>query len=153
MVIKMVPMRAFLNKRLTILGLGLALMVFNVPKAHAIGPASFVTMHDTIPNFAVNDTIRSVQNGSWSSPSTWSPARVPLPTDIVGISHTVTYDSMTGDVDAIGIASGGVLRFSAAQSTRLNVANLQVQPQGTLEIGTAANPIPANLTAEIIIKN
>jgi hypothetical protein len=111
------------------------------------------TAHDHIPNFAANPTISSASNGSWSSAGTWTPARVPGPSDIVRMIHTVTYDSTTGDVDTIGIDTGGVLRFSTTQKTSLRVANLLVMPNGALEVGTASSPIPASLTAEIIIKN
>ena len=115
--------------------------------------ATLHTPFDIIPDFAGNSTINSVANGSWSSASTWSPARVPGPSDIVKIRHSVTYESTTGDADIIGIDAGGALRFSTSQSTRLRVGTLLVMPDGTLEIGTPSAPIPASLTAEIIIKN
>ena len=123
-------------------------------KARADNSAShFHTHHDTIPNFAESPTIQSAQNGNWSSPSTWSPARVPATNDIVVVSHTVTFDSASGDVDTIGVAANGVLRFSTTKTTKLKVANLLVQPSGAFEVGTASNPIPASITAEIIIKD
>src|SRR5919109_700833 len=111
------------------------------------------TAHDHIPNFAANPTISSASSGSWSSPATWRPARVPGPSDVVRISHTATYESITGDADVIGIDVGGTLRFATNQTTRLRVGTLLVLPNGALEIGTSSNPIPASLTAEIIIKN
>ena len=98
------------------------------------------TPHDHVPNFAANPTIRSAANGAWSSPSTWIPARLPAPADIVSIAHTVTYDSTTGDADVIGIEAGGVLRFSISQTTRLRVGTLLVLPNGALEVGTASVP-------------
>jgi hypothetical protein len=111
------------------------------------------TAHDHIPNFAANPTISSASSGAWSSPSTWTPARVPGSSDVVGISHTVTYDSTTGDVDVVGINAGGTLRFATNQNTSLRVGTLMVLSNGVLEIGTPSGPLPANLTAEIIIKN
>ena len=111
------------------------------------------TPHDHVPNFAANPTIRSAANGAWSSPLTWIPNRLPAPADIVSVTHTVTYDSTIGDANVIGIDAGGVLRFSIGQSTRLRVGTLLVLPGGTLEIGTAATPVPAYVTAEIIIKD
>jgi hypothetical protein len=113
---------------------------------------TFHTGHDHIPNFAANPTIRSVSNGPWSSANTWLPTTVPGPSDRVLIEHTVTFDSMSGDVDVIGIEAGGTLRFSTTQSTELRVATLLVMPNGTLEVGTASNPIPASFRAQIIIK-
>jgi hypothetical protein len=111
------------------------------------------TAHDHIPDFSANFTLSSASNGPWSSANTWSPARLPGPGDVVRIRHTVTYDSTAGDADIIGIDADGMLRFSTAQSTRLRVGTLLVLPNGTLEVGTSANPIPASFTAEIIIKN
>ena len=111
------------------------------------------TAHDHIPDFSANFTISSSSSGPWSSANTWSPARLPGPSDIVRIRHTVTYDIATGDVDVIGIGTGGMLRFSTAQATRLHVGTLLVLPNSILEVGTPSNPIPASFTAEIIIKN
>jgi hypothetical protein len=111
------------------------------------------TAHDHIPDFSANFTISSSSNGPWSSPNTWSPARVPGSSDIVRIRHTVTYDSATGDADVIGIDIGGTLRFATNQTTRLRVGTLIVLPNGALEVGTSSSPIPASFTAEIIIKN
>ena len=65
----------------------------------------------------------------------------------------VIYDSTIGDVLTIGVDAGGILRFRTDQTTRLNVANLEVMPGGTLEIGTASQPVQANVIAEIVIKN
>ena len=111
------------------------------------------TPHDHVPNFAAAPTIRSAANGAWSSASIWSPARLPAPSDVVSITHAVTYDSITGDVSVIGIESGGVLRFSTSQSTQLRVGTLLVLAGGTLEVGTAASPLPAAVTAQIVIKD
>jgi G8 domain len=119
----------------------------------AEGPVSFQTHHDTIPNFAYNPTIRSAQNGSWFSTSTWNPARLPGAGDVVLIRHVVTYDTTTGTADTIGIDAGGVLTFRSDRVTKLTVGTLQVMPGGTLEVGTASSPIAANVTAEIIIRN
>ena len=111
------------------------------------------TPRDHVPNFAASPTIRSAADGAWSSAATWTPARLPAPADIVSVTHTVTYDSTTGDADVIGIDAGGVLRFAINQSTRIRVGTLMVLPNGRLEVGTALNPVPASMTAEIIIRD
>ena len=121
-------------------------------KAQASQP-HFQTHHDTIPNFVQNPTIRSVGNGSWFNANTWAPARLPNASDVVLISHAVTYDKTTGIADTIGIDANGVLRFATDQATKLQVSMLLVMPGGTLEVGTVANPVAANVTAEIIIRN
>jgi hypothetical protein len=115
--------------------------------------AQIHTGHDHIPNFAANPTIRSAGSGAWSSPATWNPARLPVPGDIVSITHTVTYDTLAGDVEVVGIETGGVLRFATGQSTRLDVATLMVLPGGRLEIGTPLDPISPSVSTEIVIKD
>jgi hypothetical protein len=121
--------------------------------APAAARAQIHTGHDHIPNFAANPTIRSAANGPWSSPATWNPARLPVPGDIVSITHTVTYDTLAGYIEVVGIETGGVLRFATAQSTRLDVATLMVLPGGRLEIGTPLDPISPSVSAEIVIKD
>jgi len=121
--------------------------------AAAVNPEAFPLHLDTIPNFAKNPTIHSTQNGNWSNPSTWSPARVPLAEDVVLIQHDVTYDSLTGNANVIGIDASAALRFKANQNTQLRVGTLLVMPNGTLEVGTAVTPIASNVTAEIIIND
>lgn len=119
----------------------------------AENPVSFDMHHDSIPNFALNPTIQSTQNGNWSSASTWIPARVPQSGDIVLIDHNVSYDSLTGNATVIGIEATGALRFKTNQNTTLKVGTLLVMPNGTLEVGTSSAPIAGNVTAEIIIKD
>jgi hypothetical protein len=109
------------------------------------------TAHDHVPDFAAHPTIRSVAPGNWSSPATWDAARLPDASDVVRIAHSVTYDSTTGDVAVIGVEARGTLRFATHVTTRLRVGTLQILPDGTLEVGTAANPIAASARAEIVI--
>ena len=116
-------------------------------------PASFETHTDTIPNFARHPSVISKQDGNWSDGSTWSTGRVPASGDVVLISRTVTYDSTTGNVDTIGIDKGGTLTFKTDRNTKLAAANILVMPGGAFRIGTKTNPLPKNLTAEIVIKD
>jgi hypothetical protein len=94
-----------------------------------------------------------VQNGAWQATSTWSPARVPQSSDKVLISHAVTYNTTTGNVDTIGIDTGGKLGFNTGVNTKLRVGTLLVMPGGTLEVGTEQQPVQAGVTAEILIAN
>src|SRR6185295_15379480 len=95
------------------------------------------TPYDTIPNFALNPTMVSAQDGPWSSPSTWSLGRVPQAQDILVLNHQVTYDSLNGIADVIGIEAGASLRFRTDISTKLMVGIVKLFEGGTLEIGTA----------------
>jgi hypothetical protein len=105
-----------------------------------------------VPDFCAGPTIRSVASGNWSSPSTWNPSRVPGANDkvVVGAGNNVTYD-VQSDASLDCVAIEGALRFRNNASTRIKVGNLMVKDGGTLEVGTAASPIPTGVTAEIII--
>ncbi len=124
-------------------------------------------------------SIRSVQDGAWSDPQTWQPARLPKSGDRVLISRgtSVVYDVVSDDTVRL-VQVVGTLRFSRQRDTVLNVGVLKVQnsdvcsesgfacdfegvnlngepqqPLGgvlpTLEIGTRADPIPAGVHAKI----
>ncbi len=121
----------------------------------------------------------SVNDGKWSNPRTWQPARVPKPGDRVRINRgtTVQYDVASKDVIRL-VQVVGTLRFARDRDTELNVGILKVQasdecsesgfacdfaevtPSGeplapqkvqrpTLEIGTLEAPIPAEYTARV----
>jgi hypothetical protein len=123
--------------------------------------------------------IRSVRDGKWSEPATWNPARVPKEGDRVLVTSGthVTYDSTSQSTIRL-LQVVGTLAFARDRNTELNVALLKVQnsdecseagfscdfpgvnaagePTGprpgvmpTLEVGTAADPIPAKFTARI----
>lgn len=116
--------------------------------------AQHVLPRDTIPDFCPTPTIQSVASGRWSSASTWSPARVPQSGDSVLISPgtTVTFDRrLTFALNAVGI--DGTLEFDTTVSTLLWATNVQVNPDGALLIGSATQPVPASVTAEIVIAN
>jgi hypothetical protein len=136
-----------------VLSRAVTLVVFSAIVPAAAAHAQIHTPNDHIPNFAANPTIRSAAHGAWSSPATWTPARVPGSADIVSIAHTVVYESVSGDAAVVGVSAGGVLRFAIDRSTRLRVGTLLVLPDGALEVGTASAPVPPSMTAEIVIKD
>jgi len=126
-------------------------------------PVAAVTLPESIPDFS-QDTSRpsvtSVASGSWSSASTWQGGQIPTANHVVRIAaaHTVTIND-TAAV-AYTIAIDGKLAFATGVNTRLKVTNLQVMAgemgmgtPGVLEIGTAASPVAAGVTAEIVIAN
>ena len=138
-----------------------ALVVFSSIMAAVAVTAA--TLPEGIPDFSLDTSrpgVQSVQTGSWSSPSTWQGGQVPTGNHVVRIvtGHTVTID----DTSAVAytIAIDGKLAFAPTVSTRLRVTNLLVMAgemgmgtPGILEVGTAANPIAAGVTAEIVIAN
>jgi len=127
----------------------------------------------------VNFNVRSVKDGNWSDPKTWSPERIPVAGDRVLVAREtkVLYDVKSEAVLRL-VQIVGSLTFARDRDTQLSVGVLKVQnsdecsesgfacdfaginaagePQGprqgtmpTLEIGTLDKPIPAEHTARI----
>ncbi len=118
--------------------------------------APVITPHYQIPNFGDYATIQSDSSGAWSNPDTWSAGRVPTANDVVVISAgtSVTFDlASSAALDSVVIYAGGLLNFRTDISTQMLVTNLQVLEGGELRVGTAANPIAADVTAQIVIRN
>src|SRR5262249_48325083 len=120
------------------------------PRAAATA-SSVITPFDAVPDFAEVPTIASSRSGSWSDPNTWNPARLPTATDTVKISHVVTVNSTAAVARMGGGEASGALTFDPNASTRLTVGPLLVKPGGSLEVGTAATPVAADKTAEVVI--
>lgn len=114
------------------------------------------TRFDHFPNFGENPTVRSVGSGNWSSPATWSPARMPVAGDVVSIGsgHTVLYDTTNSPtLRTVSVQVGGHLQWHTSVDTRVVVTNFLVLEGGRLTIGTPANPVAANVKAEVLIAN
>src|SRR5262249_17962352 len=132
---------------------------FNIAQANVLVRAKqgydafIVTRYDIIPDFGAHPTIVSAHSGAWSDPNTWVSHRLPTTGDIVEITggSTVTYDRVDDHVlNTISLDAGSHLKFRTDISTRVVVANLVVKPGGWLEIGSATNPVAANVKAEVV---
>lgn len=110
------------------------------------------TQTELIPRFVANPTITNIRSGSWTDPTIWSAGRVPTSQDRVRIAEdtSITYATQS-DVSLNGLEINGSLTFATNVNTRLKVGNMTVMPTGTLNIGTAAAPVAAGVTAELII--
>jgi hypothetical protein len=117
-----------------------------------LGPTIY-TRFDAIPDFGAHPTIVSAHSGAWSDVNTWSTHRLPTDGDVVEIApnSTVTYDVVSDHVlDTIVVDPGAHLQFRTDVNTRVVVANFLVKPGGWLEIGSEANPVAANVKAEVV---
>jgi hypothetical protein len=103
-----------------------------------------------------------VQNGNWSNPSTWSTGKVPAAFDTVWIPNGLSVSVDTTEVNPVrAILDNGLLQFATNVNTSLNVDTLVVGtdnnptgvPEGTLTIGTAANPVQYGVTAKLTFTN
>jgi hypothetical protein len=115
-----------------------------------------VTPAGYIPDFGANPTIVSARSGNWSDPGTWAQGHVPGAGDVVSIASgtTVSYDVVsTSPVDTVVVQANGHLVFRTDINTTLSVTNLLVLEQGELQVGTAANPVAANVKAQIIFND
>ena len=123
------------------------------------------TLPHNIPDFSQDSsrpTVRSVSTGRWADAGTWQGGQVPTTNHVVHVDpdHIVTIDTVTAT--AYTLAVHGTLRFDPAADSRLRVTNVMIMGDhgmpnmttvGHLEMGTAANPIAANRTAEIVVAN
>ncbi len=105
-----------------------------------------------VPYFCAGPTVTSRASGTWSDPETWSAKRVPAAGDRVLIltGHDVVYDVIS-DAALDCVELHGHLSFKTSADTRMKVTNLTVMDDGFLEIGTTANRVSMDVTAEIII--
>jgi hypothetical protein len=94
--------------------------------------------------------VTSLRTGTWSDATLWSSGHVPLRSETVVVApgHQVTYDVFS-DVEIGSVTIQGTLIFARDRFTRLDVGNVIVSSGGYLQVGTAADPIPATAHAEI----
>lgn len=107
--------------------------------------------------------ITSAQTGNWSATSTWVGGVLPVLGDsvIIAPGHTVTVDGVfsvgdntanTGNAAANAVRVRGTLFFSRSVNTRLTVrGNVFIDTGATFDMGSTASPIPAGVTAELVL--
>jgi Concanavalin A-like lectin/glucanases superfamily len=60
----------------------------------------------------VGNIVNSLIAGDWENTNTWTPSRIPLPTDNVIINnHTVTITSNSANTKRVDLKNGGVLKY------------------------------------------
>ena len=96
----------------------------------------------------------AVKSGSWFDASTWEGGNIPGDEARVVIEEgvNVRYDDES-DARLKTVRLDGTLTFAHNKNTKMVVDTFVATDKGTLNIGTATNPIQANKTAQIIIAN
>ncbi len=99
-----------------------------------------------------NVTHTAIASGPWSSTATWQDGVVPGDGADILIDKqvVVTVDGVIADTFHT-LRVDGTLRFDPTQNTELRVDTLVVDHHGAFEMGTAAAPIDANVTARLTI--
>ncbi len=110
--------------------------------------------HEALLNLvpAAEATHIAVKDGSWFDPSIWANGEVPGEGARVLIpsGRHVDYDGQS-DVSIFTIRVDGHLTFATDRDTFLEVDTFVVAPSGELTIGTAANPVRADVETVISI--
>ncbi|MEL6107252.1 MAG: G8 domain-containing protein [Planctomycetota bacterium] len=90
-------------------------------------------------------------SGNWSDPLIWEGQALPTEGARIVIPHgvTLTVDSqLTPEFKTIRV--DGVLDFATNVNTELRVDTIVSSPMGRFRMGTAANPIQADVTARVV---
>src|SRR6266545_3539737 len=95
--------------------------------------------HQALPFPAVS--VRSVADGDWSSPGTWSTGRVPVRTDDVLVQHDVAFDLPSTEVQTLRVANGSLV-FPTEGRTSITLDGILVADQGgTIRAGSVEHPV------------
>lgn len=96
----------------------------------------------------------AVNDGDWSDPGTWATGRVPGSEAKVLIRDgvSVTYD-MDSNVALKTVRVDGDLTWSTDQNTHMRVETIVTSHGSKITIGSADNPIPANIDALITFRD
>ena len=96
----------------------------------------------------------SAGTGNWSSGSTWDVGVIPTQCSSVTIrpADVVTVDT---NAQASTTTINGTLSFSRVSNSTLTIAggNVNVNPGGTLNMGTSGSPIPSSLISILILSS
>ncbi len=93
-------------------------------------------------------------SGNWSDSAVWQNGELPTAGAriIIPQGMTLTVDSVIPhEFKTIGIH--GTLSFATDVNTELRVDTIVSSPHGRFEMGTAANPIAANVTAKVVFSD
>ncbi|MBI4425856.1 MAG: right-handed parallel beta-helix repeat-containing protein, partial [Elusimicrobia bacterium] len=141
--------------------LGVATVQFTAPASTGVyaytatfaGDASYQASSDLVNSVTVVDRAASAGSGPWSATATWTGGLLPAADfpATVAAGHAVTVDVLTAVSSATQV--DGTLAFSRASSSSLTLVggHLTVSSGGTLDLGTEASPIPAGVSANLVL--
>jgi hypothetical protein len=99
-------------------------------------------------------TIKTTGNGNWGDIATWNLGRLPQAGDRVQIQtgHELLVNGVF-DESLMSIRLDGALKFSTSVNSQLRVDTLVSTMNSHFEMGSEVAPIPANISAKLIIDN
>ncbi|MEM7456484.1 MAG: G8 domain-containing protein [Planctomycetota bacterium] len=127
-----------------------------MPHTTIMGPQAFHNCNQSHPDVMalVSDaqaTHFATGSGRWVDPSVWQNGVVPTSGArvVIGEGHTVTVDTVNSR-EFKTVRVDGTLRFATNVSSELRVDTLVTTHCGTLEMGTATNPMQPEVRARIV---
>ena len=121
-------------------------MMANNMHDHSMGSPAAAALVDT-----AQATHTVVASGNWSDASVWQNNTLPTAGARIVIPQgmTLTVDGQLRE-EFKTIRVDGTLRFATDVNTELRVDTIVSMPHGRFEMGTAANPIAAHVTARVV---
>ncbi len=99
-------------------------------------------------------THTAIRSGDWTDPGTWNGGRVPDAEALVHIPEdmSVTYDARS-DVPLQIVRVDGTLSWALNKDTKMVVETIVTTHGSRFEVGTADNPVRADVDAEIVFRD
>lgn len=122
---------------------------FQTAVENSYGSVLCMECENLVPLTSVTNTV--IKNGSWFDPTIWQNGVIPTNGSRVYIpdGFTVTYDAeSTARLQTLRV--DGTLQFATDKNTKMLIDTFVVMETGHLFIGTQANPMQADKTANII---
>ena len=120
------------------------------------GHGSHVSHSNTVERLlSSNDaTHTAIKNGNWSDPNTWKDGRVPdAEADVfIPANVSVKYD-VNSETPLHVVRVDGELKWTRSDDTKMVVETIVTNMGSVIDIGSMAEPMPADVSADIVFRD